>query len=158
MYTEKKLRSKGYVYLYRLIGKEGYFSLFKAKWYLINGNKSQKNISLNLVNESFNVDENGMHYKGTRQLDKNGNFLKADIVKPLDSEELDISLELCTKGFDYSTGEAFDRTKARVNYTFKDDTVEIKDVKDETFFEQQTEAKQAKVRKIVFESKKDLPQ
>lgn len=153
MYTEELLRSEEYIRLYKFVGKNSYKTLLRVEEILAK-RKNNSDLNIHLDKESFVTRDNTMHYTNSVHLNSDGTYLRSNITKTKESKLLDISLELGIEGFDYSTGERYDRKKARVEYIYENDNVEIKKVEDEIFYNNLEEKKQEEVKKEVLSYKK----
>lgn len=153
MFTKEKLESESFIRFYKAIGNYSMKYLMGVEETL---SKRKKNIDFNfqLKNGAFATRDNTMHYISSVKLNDNGTYLKSNITKTKGSNLLDISLELGTEGFDFTTGERFDRKQAKVEYTFQDNNVEIKKIKDEVFYNELEEKNYQQINERVKELKK----
>ena len=152
MFTKEKLESEEYVRLYKYVGKNSFKTLIRVEE-LLSKRKKNEDLNIHLEKESFITRSNTMHYTNSVHLNSDGTYLRSNITKERGSKLLDISLELGVEGFDYSTGERYDRKQARVEYTFENGNVEIKKIEDEKYDAEFEEKKKEETKAKVLELK-----
>ena len=133
MYTKEKFESAEYLRLYKYVGSNCLKTLIRVEE-ILSKRKRKSDLNIHLEKESFVTRDNTMHYTNSVHLNSDGTYLRSNVTKEIGSNLLDISLELGVEGFDYSTGERYDRKQARVEYTFENDKVDLKKVEDENFY------------------------
>ena len=153
MYTKEKLETEEFIRLYKYVGKNALKTLIKVEE-ILSKRAVSRDLNIHLEKESFVTRENTMHYTNSVHLNSNGTYLRSNITKEIGSGLLDVSLELGTEGFDYSTGERYDRKQARVEYLYENDKIDIKKIEDEEFYNQLEENNKEQVQKQVQSMKK----
>ena len=153
MYTKEKLESVDFIRLYKSIGKYGLKTLVKIEESLTKNNVN-RDFNINLKKESLVTRDNTIHYTNSVHLNNDGTYLISNITKTKGINLLDISLELGIEGFDYSTGERYDRKQAKVEYTYENDKVDIKKIEDEIFYNELEENRKIESYIKVISSKK----
>lgn len=153
MYTKEKLESKEGLRLYRYIGNYGLKTLIKIEETLAKSSVN-RDLNINLNKESFVTRDNSMHYTNTVYLNNDGTYLISNITKTKGINLLDISLELGKEGYDYSTGERYQRRQAKVEYIYENDKIELKNIEDELFYNELEEKKKNEINKRVISLKK----
>ena len=153
MYTKENLQSEEFIRLYNYVGKNSDKMLLRVEE-ILRKRKTKKDLDIKLGKETFVTRDDTMHYSSNIHTNNDGRYIKANITKTKDTRLLDISLELGIDGYDYSTGERFDRKQAQVSYSYEDGIIDIKEIKDEEYFNNLEEEKKKKVQEIVSNLKK----
>ena len=153
MYTEELLRNEKYIRIYKYIGKNSIKTLIKVEEMLAK-RKNTSDLDIHLDKEAFVTRDNIMHYTNSVHLNKSGTYLNTNITKTKNSNLLDITLELGIIGYDLSTGERFDRKKAKVDYTYENDKVDIKNIEDEIYYNNLENQKYEDIKRQVLNLKK----
>ena len=153
MYTKEKLESVDFIRLYKSIGNRGLKKLNEFENFLIKNNVS-KDLNIKLKKESLRTKDNTIYYTNNVHLNNKGTYLITNITKEKGINLLDISLELGKEGFDYSTGERYEKKQAKVDYTYDNNKVDIKRIEDELFYNELEEKRKKETYKRVLSLKK----
>ena len=153
MYTEELLKKEEYIRIYKYIGKNSLKTLIKVEE-MLSKRKNTNDLDIHLEKESFVTRDNIMHYTNSVHLNNNGTYLNTNITKTKNSNLLDISLELGITGYDIATGERFDRKKAKVEYTYENDKIDIKSIEDEIYYNNLEKQKYEDIKRQVLNLKK----
>lgn len=153
MYTKDLLESDTYLRLYKYVGDKSIKLLLKVEETIAKSN-AKRDLDIKLNKETFNTRDNTMHYTSVINLNNNGTYLKSNITKTKGCNMLDINLELGVEGFDYSTGEKYLRKQAEVSYSYENAIVDVKEIKDEEYFNKIEAEKRKEVYDQVMKYKK----
>jgi hypothetical protein len=102
--------------------------------------KKNKTLRLTIDDKTFSVDKNQMHYEGFVNKKLDGSYLSIVADKEICDNVVCITLVKGITGFDYATGERYDRRLGRVSYKYDGEKVKLSTVQDENdiaFIEQQ---------------------
>ena len=150
MLTEEELKTEDFIRLYNFVG-------FNSLDILKNFEKKisdKKDLDIHVGKCSFTINNNLIHFNNSYDTNEKGRYLNVDITKEKGNDLLNIILNLGYEGYDYSTGERYERRQASVSYTYEKRIVEIKDVKDEEYFNKLEETRNKQTAQIVQKLKK----
>ena len=152
MYTKEKLESESFLRLYKHVGKNSLKKMVRAEGILSKREKSD--LDIHFGKETFSSHDDTMHYTSSANLNRDGSYLKTSVIKKKEENKVDITLELGTEGYDLATGERYDRTQARVRYTYGNNNISIKEIEDEWYFNiiEDKKSKQI-IRKVLLQKK-----
>ena len=153
MYTEEKLKSDEYIRLYKFVGRNSLKPMLKVENILAK-RKTKRDLNIQLEKEAFITRDDTMHYISSIRLNSDGTYLRINVTKTIGNNLLDISLERGIDGFDYSTGERYDRKQAKVAYTYDNEKIVLKEIQDEIYFNNLEEQRKEEVHKKVLSNKK----